>query len=238
MRTSRVSTAPFLAASGAWLLGCAAPQPRVQTGPDAIVTEDGLHKVDHVELGSLFVRPDYEFGSYERFYLGDTDIDFKRGSRVLDRGAAEQVKGRFDAVARAAIRQTGRVEVEEPGPCVALVTLSLLDLELLDPKDMAGARTTVVDSFGAATLVLDIRDGHTGEALLRYGRRRRLEGGVATGADPALGQALDLAFQRLAADFTRDFERSLPRVEPPEPVVSCEVRAGLLAPPPVGSGPE
>lgn len=212
-------------------VGCrAAPGPQIQTGPNAVVTADGLHKVDHVPLGTLFMRPDYAFGSYEKYVLGDTLVTLKQGSRVLDPNEREELKARFNAVAREVIAETGRVEVAEPAPCVALVNLALLDLDLLDPSEFSGARTSVVDSFGAVTLALEIRDSHTGEPLLRYGRRRRLQGGSGVGADPATGSALSAAFEKFAVDFQDDFVRALPRVhiQPVARTLSCSERAGMV----------
>jgi cytochrome c553 len=209
-------------------LACAGPrEPQIQTGPDAVVTGDGLHRVDRVPHGTLFMKRDYAFGTYEKFALGETLVTFKPRARVLDREQVESVKARFDAVARRAIADTGRTEVVESGPCVARVYLALINLDLLEPIESMGARTTVMDSFGEVTLVLDIRDGHTDEPLLRYAARRSLEGGMGVGADPAKGAPLTTAFQRFADGFRRDFTRSLPRVAPTTRTLTCEQRAGI-----------
>jgi hypothetical protein len=226
----------LLALVAGWLPACTNLRaPRVQTGPDALLTVDGLHKVDHVPLGDLYMKPDYRVGTYRAFALGDTLVTFQRGSRVLDEEQVAELKRRFDGIAREVIVSGGTPYAREPGPCIAEVNLALVDVDLLDPKGLSGSRTAVVDSLGAATLVLEIRDGHTGEPLLRYGRRRRLEGGYAHGADPATGTALSLALQRFASDFQRDFQRSLPHVEADRPPITCEQRAGLL--PPVAAEP-
>jgi cytochrome c553 len=199
----------------------------IQTGPDAVVTGDGLHRVDRVPHGTLFMKRDYAFGTYEEFVLGETVVVFKPGARVLDREQVESVKARFDAVARQAIADTGRREVAESGPCVARVYLALVNLDLAEPVQGSGAMTTVIHSFGEVTLVLDIRDGHTGEPLLRYAGRRSLGSGPGIGSDPAKGAALTAAFRQFAADFRSDFTRSLPRVVPTSRTLTCEQRAGI-----------
>jgi cytochrome c553 len=209
-------------------LACAGPtDPRIQTGPDAVVTSDGLHKVDRVSHGTLFMKRNYAFGTYQKFTLGETLVIFKPGARVLDREQLESVKTRFDAVARDAIVDTGRTEVAESGPCIARVYLALVNLDLAEPLYVGGARTTVIDSLGEVTLVLDIRDGHTGEPLLRYASRRALEGGQAIGVDPARGVALSAAFRQFSEDFRRDFTSALPRVAPTTRTLTCEQRAGI-----------
>jgi cytochrome c553 len=77
------------------------------------------------------------------------------------------------------------------------------------------------------TLVLEIRDGHTDEPLLRYAGRRSLGGGFGVGTDPAKGAALTATFRKFANDFQSDFTRALPRVAPTSRTLTCEQRAGL-----------
>jgi hypothetical protein len=192
--------------AGALLLaGCAASGPRVQTGPEAVMSPDGLHRVDGVVVGTLFMKPDYAFGSYKEFALGGTDVTFAQGSRVVEGEELSELVAIFEEVAREAIASTGRAEVERPQTCVAYVKLALVDLEL-----EAGGGAA---SLGAVTLVLEIRDGHTMEALLRYGQRRRLA-----------GVNLSAAFKRYATRFQLDFERSLPRPDPAT-TLTCAQRA-------------
>ena len=176
------------------------------------------------------MRPDYTFGSYQRFTMGKTHVSFRPDSRVLSDSEVAELIRRFDAVARQVIAASGRVEVSEPGPCVARVSLGLVDLDLLDPKALtAHGNSTVMDSFGSLTLVLEISDGYTAEPLLRYGRRRRLDGGQGTGVDPAELAALTTTLQDFARGIERDFRLALPRIASETPR-TCEERAGLPAP--------
>ncbi|HVN37662.1 MAG TPA: DUF3313 family protein [Myxococcota bacterium] len=224
----------FAAALAAALVGCAAhPDPTLEMGPDAKVAPDGLHRVSHVPFGTLYMRPDYAFGSYPRFTMGRTQVHFKPDSRVLSDAEIADIKERFDAVARQLIAETGRVEVDKPGPCVARVNLALVDVDLLDPKALSThGTTTVLESFGSLTLVLEISDGYTAEPLMRYTRARRLRGGPATGADPAQLTAVTTTLEEFARGIQRDFQLALPRVAGGAPI-SCEERAGL--PPPVSA---
>jgi hypothetical protein len=214
--------------------GCVAlSEPAIQTGPDADVTIDGLHRVDHVPFGTLYMRPDYAFGSYPRFTLGATRVTVRPGSRGLTQEEIAELTARFDAVARRVIAAGGRIEVEQPAACVARVSLGLLDLDLLDPKAIASqAGTSVVRSFGSITLLLEIEDGSTLQPLLRYGRRRTLEGGLGTGVDPARLAALTTTLEAFARGIEQDFQRALPHLTPAAPL-SCEERAGQA--PPVGT---
>jgi cytochrome c553 len=210
------------------VLACAgSPGPRIQTGPDAVVTFDGLHQVDGVPQGTLFMKRNYAFGTYEKFALGEILVTIKPGARVLDRHELEEVNARFDAVAREVIVETGRTEVPQGGPCVARVNLAFLNLDLADLRPGSGADATWIASFGSMTVVLEIRDGYTDEALLRYARGASLGGGRGVGADPATGAALTAAFQEFAEDFRGDFERALPRLAPTSRALTCQQRAGL-----------
>jgi hypothetical protein len=173
------------------------------------------------------MRPDYTFGSYRYFTMGKTHVTFASGSRVLSDAEVAEMIRRFDAVARKVITASGRIEVPEPGPCIARVSLGLVDIDMLEPKELtAHGTSTVMDSYGSLTLVLEIRDGYTTESLLRYGRRRRLEGGPATGVDPAELTALTTTLEEFARGIEHDFQRALPRIASAEPR-SCEERAGL-----------
>jgi hypothetical protein len=225
------SLALALAAALGGCLGSA--DPALQTGPDAEITIDGLHRVDRVPFGLLYMRPDYSFGSYPRFTMGRTRVSVRPGSRALSPEEIAELTRRFDEVARRVIAAGGRVEVAEPGPCVARVSLGLHDLDLLDPKEIsAQAGTSVLRSFGSLTLVLEIEDGYTLQPLLRYGRRRELKGGLGTGVDPARLAALTSTLDDFARGIEHDFQRALPRITPQTPQ-SCEERAGQ--PPPVGA---
>ena len=69
---------------------------------------------------------------------------------------------------------------------------------------------------------MEVRDGYTKEALLRYGQRRRL--GAGPGTSGAAG--LRAAFKRFATTFQRDLNRSLPTDSPTDGSPSCQERAG------------
>ena len=221
-------------ALAAALMGCiGSREPELQMGPDAEVTPDGLHRVDRFPFGTLYMRPDYAFGSYKLFTMGKTVVSVRRDARVLSEEAVDELTRRFDAVVRNALEAGGHTEVKKPGPCVARVNLALIEIDLLDPKALSTqAASTAIQSFGSMTLVIEIHDAYTGEPLLRYGRRRRVGGGSATGVDPAELSATTSSIEEFARGIELDFQKVLPRIQSANPV-SCEERAGL--PPPVGA---
>jgi hypothetical protein len=197
----------------AMLGGCGASGPRVQTGPNAEKSPDGLHRVDGVRSGTLYMQPDYSFGSYDEFTLGETLVTFQKDARVLPKDDQENLTRIFEEVATEVIEGTGRKKVAAPGPCVAVVTLALVDMEITGTQALGGTA-----GIGAVTLVLDIRDGHTREPLLRYGSRSRLS-----------GASLSAAFKRFAKRFEKDFQRALPAAEPGA-ALPCEERSNTSVP--------
>jgi cytochrome c553 len=219
-----------LASAIALLLGCVAwTDPWIQTGPDAVVTPDGLHRVDNIPAGTLFIKPGYAYGSYGEFFMGETVLTLHPGSRRLDESEIAGLKQRFSEAARRTLAESGPSEVRQRGPCVAWINLALLNLELFETTGKEGVGTSRFDSIGAVTLVMEIRDGHTGEALLRYGRRQRLIGDGGTGSERAREPILNLAFHNFVVDFHRAFSESLPRLSPIARPLSCAQRAGIEA---------
>ena len=174
-------------------------------------------------------RPDYAFGSYDEFEVGEVVVTLTRGSDVLDRDELEDLKARYAQVMREALTELDRVEVAERGPCVVHVNLALVDLDLTRSRKSADSSVSIVSSLGAVTLVIEFRDGQTGEALLRYARRRNLEGSKVLGPTPGPGQSLKRVVREFAEDFQADFTRSRDRLEPVARSTTCAERAGLAA---------
>ena len=188
------------------LASCLGSQPKIQTGPNAVATADGLHFVDNVLVGNMYMKPDYQVGTYDGFILGRTRISFAEGSRQLDKDEQNKLIGIFEEIARETIARGGTKEADAIAPCVAQVNLRL--------EKMSFSGATGVASIGAVTLVLQIRDSYTGEPLLIYGQRRKLGTG-----------ALSPAFKRFASRFQRDFNNSLPPPDHGMNTMTCQDRA-------------
>jgi hypothetical protein len=220
MASSARRSGPVLAGIGicaavaiSLLAGCGTSGPRVQTGPDAERSPDGLHKVDGVRAGTLYMRPDYGLGTYDEFVLGETLVTFQKDARVLPAEDQANLTAIFEKIATEVIEATGRKKAAAAGPCVALVTLALVDMEITGARASGGSA-----GIGAVTLVLDIRDGHTREPLLRYGSRSRLS-----------GASLSAAFKRFAKRFDNDFQSALPK-SAPGTTIPCEERSNTTVP--------
>ena len=56
--------------------GCAS-EPTVQTGPNAEVTFDGLHRVDNSAFRDAWVDPDIDFSRYNKILPGGAFFEFR-----------------------------------------------------------------------------------------------------------------------------------------------------------------
>ena len=59
--------------------GCSSASPTIQTGEDAEVSFDGLHKVDNARFRSSWADPDIDFSRYSKIIPGGADFEFRAG---------------------------------------------------------------------------------------------------------------------------------------------------------------
>ena len=57
--------------------GCSSASPTIQTGADAEVSFDGLHKVDNARFQSSWADPDIDFSRYSKIIPGGADFEFR-----------------------------------------------------------------------------------------------------------------------------------------------------------------
>ena len=181
------------------LAGCAsssgsAGPPTIQTGPDAEITVDGLHRVDNSVMALGYMKPDMDLRGYTAIMLDPVTVAYQRdpGNRRTTQSAGgdrnfaltptqmEDFKSLFqDAVVEALSGDGGYRIVDTPGPDVLRITTELLDLIVRVPTRQTGGRgTTSAQSFGVVTLVLEARDSQSGEILARAAERRDPTGNV------------------------------------------------------------
>lgn len=193
------------------LMGCAGstPPPSVQTGPNAEVTVDGLHRVDNSVMALAWVRPDLDLSGYTKVMLDDVTVAYQREPRArrqspggsdqnfaLTPSQMENLKSWFrEAVVRALTRDDGYEIVEAPGPDVLQITASLVDLVVRIPTEQGGSARTFASSYGEVTVILELRDSESEQVLARAADRR----------DPTLNPANELMMVTSAA-VRRDTE--------------------------------
>jgi len=181
-----VASALSLTAAGA---GAA---PRVQTGPDAEVTHDGLTRVDRSTMDMAWVKADLDLRPYNKLMLAGAEIQY----RLVDDDGRHYRPGRDDrtefpisdegkAMLREVVAEQFREElakseryelVTAPGPGTLLLVGTLIDVVSKTPPDDApGNYDVYLSEVGEATLILELRDSVTNEVLARTADRRAAE---------------------------------------------------------------
>jgi hypothetical protein len=189
------------------LVACTTVPPTIQTGPDAELSFDGLHKVDNSQADVAWARPDFDISGYTKIWLVGAGIEYRQ---VKDRGRSTMARSQggpyfIDDKARAQFEElVGKVFkeefekiekyelVDEPGPDVLMIRGGLLDVTSYVPPDPVGGRSVVyLSSVGEATLVLELRDSETGTILARSVDRRAAEtiGGTFTRSNSVTNSA-------------------------------------------------
>lgn len=185
---------PCLAISiAAIFTGCTATVPTIQTGPDAEVTFDGLHRVDHSQADMAWARPDFDLSGYTKIMLVSAGIEYapakNRGRTAMERSRGgpyfidDNQRESFETLVRDTfLDEISKIEhfeiVSEPGPDVLMVRGALLDVESYvpqDPMDQMGRGSVYLSRVGEATLILELRDSETGAILARSIDRRAAE---------------------------------------------------------------
>jgi len=173
------------------VFGCETAPPTIQTGPEAELSFDGLHKVDNSQADAAWARPDFDISGYTKIMPLSAGIEYRQ---VKDRGRSsiarsqggpyfidDKARARFEElVSEVFTEELKKIErfeiVDEPGPDVLVVVGGLLDVVSYVPPDPVGGRSYVyLSSVGDATLVLELRDSETGTILARSIDRRAAE---------------------------------------------------------------
>ncbi len=172
-------------------VACTTTPPSIQSGPDAEVTFDGLHKVDNSQADLAWARPDFDISGYTKIMLVGEGIEYApaenkgRTSMARSRGGSffidDNTRARFEKlVGDTFLEEMQKVErfdiVNEPGPDVMMVRGGLLEVVSYVPPDTNVGRGGIyLRTVGEATLVLELRDSETMAILARSIDRRAAE---------------------------------------------------------------
>ncbi len=189
------------------LVACTTAPPTIQTGPEAELSFDGLHKVDNSQADVAWARPDFDISGYTKIWPLGAGIEYRqvknRGRTSMDRSRGgpyfidDKSRAQFEELVGKVFREElEKIEkyelVDEPGPDVLMVRGGLLDVTSYVPPDPVGGRSVVfLSSVGEATLVLELRDSETGTILARSIDRRAAEtiGGTFTRSNSVTNSA-------------------------------------------------
>ena len=179
-----------LLAISAVLGACASAPAKIQTGPDAETTFDGLVRVDNSKMGKVWARPDIDLNGYTKVLPVITNIQFA-SAKVLSRSMAmrtnqenfplsDDEKARFESAAQeifsAEFAKSTKFQVtDQPGDDVLLVRLEILDVRSTVPPEGMAAQRIYVRSVGDAGLVVELYDSQSKQILARAADKRRFE---------------------------------------------------------------
>ncbi len=170
-------------------------KPRLQMGPDAEVSHDGLHRVDKTVMDMAWVKPDLDLAAYTKLMVLGAGMSFRtvdnEGRRywpgrsndtefpISDEGKL-RLREELREVFADELSEIERYElVDEPGRGVLLLQGALIDIvSAVPPEDACIGRCEIyLNSVGEATLVLELRDSMSNEILARAVDRRAAASG-------------------------------------------------------------
>jgi hypothetical protein len=208
--------------------GRAAPkQPRVETGPDAEVTFDGLVRVEKSVADAAWVKPTLDLTPYRKLMVVSQGVSFRKLEPVSDFQARkesqfpvkEENKERLSRELKTAFEtELAKLEryeiVNTPGPDVLLLVGAVIDVVSNIPPDIDSARFgrggVYLTSVGDATLVIELRDSESGEILARAADRRAAESPFAFEVNNVTGWT---EVRRLASYWASLLRRRLEEIE-------------------------
>lgn len=220
---SRPGRLLMVTAAALTVASCATRAPTIQTGPDAEISFDGLHKVDNSFADSAWARPDFDISQYTKIMPVSTGFEYRkdvnRGRTTVSRSRGgpyyidEDRRAEFEAeVNRVFQEELSKIQhfefVDSPGPDVLMVVGGLQDIVTFvpDEDEIIGRSEIFVTSIGEATLVLELRDSESGTILGRSIDRRAAEsmGGTLSRSNSVVNAATVRRLMRLWATRLRE----------------------------------
>jgi hypothetical protein len=172
-------------AAGLALAACevATPGLRLETGPDAQATPDGLVRVANARADLAFVKPGADLRGYSKILLDPVSIAYKRPPRGTrqDRsgefGLSDEQMAQMKRYFQEAFEEELRASrvyalASEAADEVLRVRGHIVDLVVTVPPQPTGREEVFVASAGEMTLVLELSDSLSGEVLARVADRR------------------------------------------------------------------
>jgi hypothetical protein len=160
--------------------------PEIETGDDAEILVDNLHKVDNSRADMAYVDPDVDFSKYNKILLIPLAVDHVEIKQPSSSGSMTRNKNRkweltdtdkvklqeafHDAMVKQFSDKGGYPIVTEPGDDVMTIQGTLLGIAPSSPKDdnlsrSTGRSTTYTEGAGAMSVMVALGDSESGEVL-------------------------------------------------------------------------
>lgn len=170
-----------------WHAGESGAQPILAIGPDADVTEEGLHRVEPSIMEAAWVLPDLDLSKYTRVLLMPTAVQFREVTEMSVYATSKTGGSEFplNDQRKEWIRTTWREAVDAEfaleesyevypgvGEGVLVVQGFLVDMVSHFPPESSRSEYTYVQDPWEASVVLELRDATTAQLLARTVDRR------------------------------------------------------------------
>jgi hypothetical protein len=207
--------------------GINAKTPKIQMGPDAEISFDGLHKVDRTVMDDVWVKPDLDLAQYNKIYLSDITVSFKdvddkssrlynRMNRSNDYTISNKNKEKISKEIKSALKKQlaklkGFESADKAGDDVLSIEAFVIDIVSHVPPLDYRKTDIYLRSAGEATLILEFRDSISNEILIRAIDQRDAEqpGGTLKKATPITNIT---EFRKLANDWGRILRKRLEEI--------------------------
>jgi hypothetical protein len=187
------------------------PTPRaIETGPDAEITFDGLHRLDgRTRFQRVWIKPGLQLAGYSKLLPIDAGVHYRRpprsirGEFPLSETQRERIRQGLRDAAEAELTAGDRWQfVTEAGPDVLVVRAAIIDLVVTaPPQPRAGRDRSFTASLGQATLIVEIFDSESLEILARIADRREIDRDTGTWRNDSINNRA--AASRLFRDWAR-----------------------------------
>ena len=196
-----------------------------------IHTADGLTYVESPHKGALFIKPDHGITAHHRYHLSQVLLTYERDSNRFSANQERRIRQYVEDATLAGMIADGSVMVTGPGPCILSMGVGLVDMTLIEPNG-SGSTTSLLQHWGAVTLVVDLRDSLSGEPLLRYGRRIRFPGGIQWQGERPPWAEVRATLDRLLRDQRATLAQRVPASTRVDPRCLPPSATSSAAPPP------
>lgn len=144
-------------------------------------TIDGLQLIDDTKLALVYAQPGIDLGQYNRIYLEDAYIAFKKNwQRDQNRSHPNTINSDdilrmkselselFSDVFSKTLEEGGYELVTEPAADVLLIKPAIINLDVFAPDTMSANRTySYAESAGEMTLYMELYDSVTGDLIAK-----------------------------------------------------------------------
>ena len=187
----KLSVALPVAIAISTIVACAS-EPTIQTGPDAEISFDGLHRVDNSVFRFVWVEPEIDLSRYTKILPGPAEFRYRAVRATGQRSSANEFpisdenRAKFEAIVSEIFDEELSNSrffaiTDVPGPDTLVVVGALDDIVSRVPPQPTGRGDIWISSVGEATLILEVIDSTSGEVLARAVDRRAAEPAGRTG---------------------------------------------------------